>query len=59
MPSVVTLISASAALDDTLLRRVTGTLPGVQETCWLDEGIAADIFFDAPVAAGAAARSAA
>lgn len=58
MSSVVTLVSASAALDDALLRRAAGVLPGLQETCWLDEGTAADIFFDAPVTAGAAVRAA-
>ncbi len=58
MSSVVTLVSASAALDDALLRRAAGALPGLQETSWLDEATAADIFFDAPATAGAAVRAA-
>jgi phosphoserine phosphatase len=54
MLSVVTLISPPGltALDDGTLQRVAGLLPGVQQTAWLDAGIAADIFFDAPAPTG-------
>jgi phosphoserine phosphatase len=54
MLSVVTLISPPglAVLDDRTLRRVAGLLPEVQQTAWLDAGVAADIFFDAPAPAG-------
>jgi phosphoserine phosphatase len=54
MLSVVTLVSPSglAALDDRTLQRVAGLLPRVEQTAWLDAGIAADIFCDAPAPAG-------
>lgn len=51
MLNVVTLVSPAtiAALDDVLLRRVSQSLPEVQETAWLDEKLAADIVVAAPV----------
>ncbi len=54
MQSVVTLVSPRglAALDERILQRVVRSLPGVQQTEWLDPHIAADIFFDAPAPAG-------
>ncbi len=54
MLSVATLVSppALAALDDRTLQNVARSIPGVEQTAWLDAGIAADIFFDAPASAG-------
>src|ERR1700733_10691261 len=54
MLSVATFVSPPglAVLDDRILQRVARSLPGVQQTAWLDAGIAADIFFDAPTPAG-------
>ncbi len=42
---VVTLISGATTLDESVLRRAAGALPGAQKTVWLHEGVAADIFF--------------
>jgi phosphoserine phosphatase len=54
MLSVVTLVSPPglAALDDRTLQRVARLLPGVQQTAWLEAGVAADIYFDASAPAG-------
>ncbi len=43
---VITLVSGATTLDEGILRRTAGALPGAQKTIWLDEGTAADIFFD-------------
>ncbi len=54
MLSVATLVSPPglAALDDRTLQNVARSIPGVEQTAWLDARIAADIFFDAPASAG-------
>lgn len=49
MTYVVTLITdpASPVIDHEILTTVSGILPGMPKTVWLDEGIAVDIFFEA------------
>lgn len=48
MTYVVTLITdpAGPVIDHEILQKVSGVLPGWPQTVWLDEGIAADIFFE-------------
>ncbi len=60
MPFVVTLVSGATTLDEDILRRAAGALPGAQKTIWLDEGTAADIFFDGQMTptAGGSVRAA-
>lgn len=50
MSHVVTLVASPAnpLLNREILRSVTDVLPGKPATCWLDEGIAADLLFEAP-----------
>jgi phosphoserine phosphatase len=58
MLSVVTLVSATAVLDEALLAQAASLLPAVRKRDWLEDGVAADIFFEAPHVAAAGLRAA-